>query len=148
MRRLSLLGVPSRVLPALLVGALLAVTAEAQHHLYTFNGDSAGDQFGYSVAGAGDVNKDGFPDLIVGALADDNNGPHFGSARVLSGKDGKVLYTFYGDSAFGLFGTSVGGAGDVNGDGFPDLIVGAGLPGHPGISFRPHRRRGSPRLGR
>jgi len=93
--------------------------------LYTFNGDSAGDLFGSSVAGPGDVNGDGFADLIVGAHWDDNNGSNAGSARVFSGKDGSVLYTFNGDSAGDSFGSSVAGAGDVNHDGWPDLIVGA-----------------------
>jgi uncharacterized protein YciU (UPF0263 family) len=93
--------------------------------LYTFHGDSAGDRFGRSVSGAGDVNRDGFADLIVGARGDDNNGSDSGSARVLSGKDGTILYTFNGDSAGDYFGWSVSGAGDVNGDGFADLVVGA-----------------------
>ncbi len=93
--------------------------------LYTFNGDSTGDQFGVSVSGAGDVNNDGFDDLIVGAFTDDNNGSASGSARVFSGADGATLYTFNGDSANDQFGTSVSGAGDVNSDGFDDLIVGA-----------------------
>ncbi|MCH8978174.1 MAG: FG-GAP repeat protein, partial [Armatimonadetes bacterium] len=93
--------------------------------LYTFNGDSAGDRFGFSVSGAGDVDGDGFADLIVGAYRDDNNGINSGSARVLSGLDGSILYTFDGDSAGDLFGFSVSGAGDVDGDGFADLIVGA-----------------------
>ena len=95
--------------------------------LYTFNGDSAGDWFGYSVSGAGDVDGDGFADVIVGALSDDNNGSNSGSARVFSGLDGSVLYTFYGDSAGDCFGLSVSGAGDVNGNGYADLIVGAYL---------------------
>ena len=93
--------------------------------LYTFNGDDAGDEFGNSVSGAGDVNGDGFADLIVGAFLDDNNDSASGSARVYSGIDGNVLYTFDGDDADDLFGVSVSGAGDINGDGFADLIVGA-----------------------
>jgi VCBS repeat-containing protein len=93
--------------------------------LFTFNGDSAGDRLGYSVAGAGDVDGDGVPDLIVGAYLDDNNGTDSGSARVFSGADGSVLYTFDGDSPADQFGFSVAGAGDVDGDGFADLIVGA-----------------------
>ena len=93
--------------------------------LYNFEGDSARDGFGGSVSGAGDVNGDGFADLIVGAPFDDNNGSISGSARVFSGVDGSVLYDFDGDSAGDLFGGSVSSAGDVNGDGFDDLIVGA-----------------------
>ena len=93
--------------------------------LYSFTGDSAFDRFGWSVSGAGDVNGDGFDDLIVGAFFDDNNGFNSGSARVFSGADGSVLYTFDGDSIGNLFGVSVSGAGDVNGDGVADFIVGA-----------------------
>ncbi len=74
MPRPALLGVSSNVLSTLLVGALLAATAEAQHHLYTFNGDSVGDSFGLSVGGAGDVNKDGYADVIVGADGADHSG--------------------------------------------------------------------------
>ena len=93
--------------------------------LFTFNGDSREDRFGNSVSGAGDVNSDGFDDLIVGAPQDGDNGVKSGSARVFSGKTGEVLYTFLGDSAGNRFGTFVSGAADVNGDGFDDLIVGA-----------------------
>jgi hypothetical protein len=93
--------------------------------LYTFNGDSAGDGFGYSVSGAGDVNGDGNADLVVGARFDDNNGSDSGSARVFSGLNGSILYTFNGEFAGDHFGESVSGAGDVNGDGVADLIVGA-----------------------
>ncbi|XOV77214.1 MAG: integrin alpha [Phycisphaerales bacterium] len=93
--------------------------------LYTFYGDSVEDAFGYSVSGAGDVNGDGFDDLVVGAYFESTNGTASGSARVLSGADGSILYTFYGDSAGGWFGFSVSGAGDVDGDGFDDFIVGA-----------------------
>ena len=77
------------------------------------------------VSDAGDVNGDGVADLIVGAGLDSTNGTFRGSARVLSGVDGSVLHDFEGDTVGDLFGTSVSGAGDVNGDGFADLIVGA-----------------------
>ena len=103
-----------------------SLTAQTITHvpLYTFNGDSEGDQFGRSVSGAGDINGDGRADLIIGGPNDENNGINSGSVRVFSGIDGSVLYTFNGDAG-NFFGNSVSGAGDVNGDGTPDLIVGA-----------------------
>lgn len=84
------------------------------------------DSFGVSVDGVGDVNSDGYPDLIVGAPWTDPNGLHAaGSAYVYSGLDGSLLYQWNGKSKSDRFGRSVAGAGDVNGDGVPDLIVGA-----------------------
>ena len=93
--------------------------------VHTTIGDNSGDALGVSVAGAGDVNNDGYDDLIIGAPYDDNSGTHSGSARVISGANYSTLYTFYGTSADDEFGTSVSGAGDVNNDGYDDVIVGA-----------------------
>lgn len=98
--------------------------------IFTFNGDSAGDQFGFSVSGAGDVNGDGFADVIIGAPYVDS---YSGSAIVFSGLDGTVLLTFYGESAGDWFGISVSGAGDVNGDGYADVIIGAAGDDHNGL---------------
>ena len=92
--------------------------------LYTFYGNNSGDGFGFSVNGAGDVNNDGFSDLIIGARFDDTGAPNGGSARVLSGATGQVLFEFFGASADADMGYSVDGAGDVNSDGKDDLIVG------------------------
>ena len=86
---------------------------------------SADDHFGWSVSNAGDVNNDGFADFIVGAPRDDNNGVNSGSAWVFSGVDRSILYIFNGDFPYAGFGWSVSNAGDVNGDGFADMIVGA-----------------------
>ena len=89
--------------------------------LYTFEGDSAGDDFGFFVDDAGDVNADGFADVIVGAPSE--NDTDTGFVRVFSGVDGSVLYNFDGDSAGDRFGVEVSGAGDVNGDGVDDFIA-------------------------
>jgi len=91
----------------------------------TFSGNSANDSFGSSVSGAGDVNNDGYDDFIVGGYGEDSNGVDSGSARVYSGIDASILYVFNGEGANDWFGASASAAGDVDGDGYADLIIGA-----------------------
>lgn len=77
-----------------------------------------GDQLGTGVEGAGDVNRDGVPDVVAGA-------PGAGRAYVYSGTDGHVLHTFMAEHRDDSFGRHVSGVGDVDRDGHADLIVGA-----------------------
>jgi len=98
--------------------------------LWTFTGEAAGDNFGYSVSGAGDADNDGYADLIVGAPYNDVGGTSAGRAYVYSGQTGGLLYTFTGEASYDNFGHSVSGAGDVTNDGYDDLIVGS--PGYDG----------------
>ncbi len=94
--------------------------------LYTFNGAAAFDGLGYSVSGAGDINNDGFDDVIVGApFHAEWWGVDVGRAYVYSGATGGVLRTFTGQTEHDFFGDAVSGAGDVNNDGFDDVLVGA-----------------------
>ena len=83
------------------------------------------DSLGASASGAGHVNGDGYDDLIAGAPTVSTNGLYSGSARVYSGIDGSLLYSLYGANERDQFGYSVSGAGDVNGDGYDDFIVGS-----------------------
>jgi len=94
--------------------------------LYQKDGSRSGDRLGGSVAGAGDVNADGRSDFIIGAeRANPNNSIDAGSAFVYSGADSTLLYRKDGTSSGDELGFSVAGAGDVNGDGKDDFIIGA-----------------------
>ncbi|MBI4881171.1 MAG: FG-GAP repeat protein [Planctomycetes bacterium] len=106
-------------------GAVWVFSGKTGAKLHSFYGDAAEDRLGYCVGDAGDVNKDGYADVIAGAFQDDNTGADAGSARVYSGKDGSILYHVNGDAAGNWFGHSVDGAGDVNGDGYADFLAGA-----------------------
>jgi len=87
---------------------------------------AAGDLFGASVTGIGDVDGDGHADLAVAATRDDTAGLDAGRVYVVSGADGQtVLWTIAGERAGDLFGSSLANLGDVTGDGLPELAVGA-----------------------
>ncbi len=91
--------------------------------------NQAGALFGYSVATAGDVNGDGYSDVVVGAYEYDNGQTDEGGVFVYHGSASGLSFTAdwtaESDQAITRFGYSVAHAGDVNGDGYSDIIVGA-----------------------
>ncbi|MCT7949532.1 putative Ig domain-containing protein [Ancylothrix sp. C2] len=111
---------------------------------FIINGEAAGDWTGWSFSSGGDVNGDGFADLIVGAPdADPASVNRAGKSYVVFGKTdtnavnlsslGSGGFIINGEVASDQSGYSVSSAGDVNGDGFGDLIV--GVPGGSPASF-------------
>ena len=91
-----------------------------------------GDSFGWSFAPAGDVNGDGQADIVVGAPGDDVAAPDGGALYTFSGADGQLLYSIHGDHPGGRLGSSVGGLGDVDGDGRSDVHA-SGMQGRYGV---------------
>ncbi|QLE44980.1 hypothetical protein FD723_30670 [Nostoc sp. C052] len=105
---------------------------------FSINGINTYDESGVSVSSVGDINGDGISDLIIGALAADPNGEKSGQSYVVFGSKGGFdaqfnLSTLNGTNGFAInginpsdfSGQSVSNAGDINGDGLDDLIIGA-----------------------
>ncbi|MEM7704586.1 MAG: Ig-like domain-containing protein [Pseudomonadota bacterium] len=123
---------------------------------FVMNGEAAGDFAGLAVSGAGDINADGFDDLLIGAQnASPTNGTAAGITYVIFGFDdfaidlislanvgrgggtSSVGLTIDGLAPFDLLGIAVSDAGDINGDGFGDVLLGADPAGGsgPGTSY-------------
>jgi len=105
---------------------------------FRLDGVAAGDRSGFSASGAGDVNDDGINDVVIGAPRAEPNGQRSGSSYVVFGQnagfpatinlaslDGNTGFRLDGLEAFNEFGASVNSAGDVNGDGIGDVVIGA-----------------------
>ena len=93
--------------------------------LHTFSRGRNGDFFGAAVAGAGDVNRDGHAEVLVGAPLNDGSGPDAGRAYVFSGRTYKLLRKLHAGDEGDFFGSATDWSADLNADGRPELIVGA-----------------------
>jgi len=131
--------VRERMVDAALAGVLMAAPGPVAGALpiapdWQVTGEGPGNSaFGGSVAGAGDVNGDGFADLLVGAERFGHDASHAGEGRVYlylgsaAGPAHSAAWTTDGGQQDARLGRSVSGAGDVNGDGYDDVVVGAAL---------------------
>lgn len=103
-------------------GRVVVYSGSTGQQLFSQNGS---DGLGYDLAGIGDINGDGFGDLLVGAPGEPiyggSSGNWSGSAFVYSGANGQVIHQYSGTTV----GWSVCGIGDVDSDGRPDFVIGA-----------------------
>ncbi len=97
----------------------------------SFPGEDSSDYAGRAMDAAGDVNGDGYPDILIGAYHNDDGGSGAGKAYVMYGPFGGVHplsaadASFIGEVSNDAAGRAVASAGDVNGDGYDDILVGA-----------------------
>ncbi|HEU4723894.1 MAG TPA: integrin alpha, partial [Candidatus Eisenbacteria bacterium] len=107
-----------------------SIAAPAPSPFLRLTGAEPGDRFGVSVSAAGDVNGDGFPDVVVGAEWSDADAVNAGRAYVYFGGPGSddvpdVTLQVPMVQARALTGYAVAIAGDLNGDGWKDIAVGS-----------------------
>ncbi|MCB9823406.1 FG-GAP repeat protein [Candidatus Nomurabacteria bacterium] len=101
----------------------------------SFEGEEAYDSAGYSIAGAGDVNDDGYDDFLLGSpWYNETEDAYEGKSYLILGKEGGWAMetsladadaSFIGEYIYDYSGQAVSGAGDVNGDGADDILIGA-----------------------
>lgn len=126
-----IVGAPGAQQNGVSVGGAFVFSGLTLAMVYALNGNAFNDKFGASVDGIGDLNGDGRAEFVIGAHQYSPPTPFLPSSSppgyvvVYSGATGTLLMSFGGDAPDDAFGAVVRGAGDLNSDGVPDLVVGA-----------------------
>ena len=104
-------------------GRALLLSGRDGSLLRSWRGETPGEEFGRALAGVGDVDGDGLPDLAVGAPLADGGGTNGGRLDLFSGADGRRIRSWTGE-AWDQLGRAVVGLGDLDGDGQGEIAVG------------------------
>jgi hypothetical protein len=116
-------------------GRVFVYTSLTERPAFVIDADDTGNALGgMFVSVVGDVDGDGVPDIYASDWSNAARGPSTGRVYVHSGRTGKRLLTLTGETAGEGFGTSPSNAGDVDGDGHDELIVGAWQYGGAAVS--------------
>jgi hypothetical protein len=118
-----IVGAGSRYSPKDVSGYAVVFSGATGKPIHRFACRAKGDGFGSTVSGCGDVDHDGYADLVVGAYDADGKADAMGVAYIFSGRDGSLLRVLGPHSSPLERGIEVSGVGDVNGDGFDDVAV-------------------------
>ena len=108
--------------PGFTTGRVLIYSGASGTLIRTLTGPQAGSEYGATLAPAGDLNGDGRADILVGAPGETVDR---GAVYAYSGLDGSLLHSFQGVDSADRFGDAISGGRDANGDGVPDILVGA-----------------------
>ncbi len=124
-----IVGAPYDATAAVHAGKATIFSGRTGGVIREFFGTAANQSFGYSVCGLGDLNGDGVPEVMIGLSANGSTGlGPGGGAKVFSGADGSLLYTFAGQFLNDYFGLCMADLGDIDADGVSDMIVGTSIP--------------------
>jgi hypothetical protein len=104
-------------------GRVYVHSGKTGRRIHTFTGEEAGDGFGIGPADAGDVDGDGYDDLVIGAWRQASAAPMGGKVYVYSGRDGALITTITGQVMGETLGFDATGMGDVDGDGSIDYLL-------------------------
>lgn len=118
------IGVPRDSATGVYAGMIEVRSGTTGQVLYALFGKTEGDQFGSRVAGAGDVDGDGIPD-IAGASLESTTSALSGYVGIYSGATGAVIREIHSNVGDNGFGRALDAGVDVDGDGVPDVLVGA-----------------------
>ncbi|MEM8711632.1 MAG: FG-GAP repeat protein [Planctomycetota bacterium] len=116
----------------LLAGGVRVVSGATGSQLLVIPGTQSGEALGSSLAAVPDLTGDGKPEILAGATGVDTNGLGCGAVRIYSSSDGSQLAEFLGPLQGAEFGRQAIHAGDVNGDGSPDIAISSRAGGQPG----------------
>ncbi len=106
-------------------GSVFIYSGFSRRIIHQIDGTEVNQFLGRTLSRAGDVNADGLDDIVIGSPYSTVGGKaNAGTATIYSGLDGSVLYRFKGSAINQHFGRSVSQAGDINADGYADIIVG------------------------
>ena len=118
-------GISGKGRVSVFLGSATGIPVQSTFNVY---GPGGGAALGTSVSGAGDVNGDGYDDLVMGAPGYSNGESEEGAVALLYGAaspDSIPDLWMESNVSFAHYGQSVAGGGDVNGDGYGDVLVGA-----------------------